>query len=135
MSKHIRRGFSRAVDPDFAAALEGDERQRVRASRHGEHKARQLCRQAQRALNLALAERGSDLDLEQIYVDDVTPAPGCGHLLVHFVAPAGRPLPEVLASLRREGPRLRAQIARAISRKQAPELSFVPAVRAGDGDV
>jgi hypothetical protein len=68
-------------------------------------------------------------------VDDVTPVPGCGHLLVHFIAPAGRPLPEVLASLRREAPRLRAQIAGAISRKQAPELSFVPAMRTGDYDV
>jgi ribosome-binding factor A len=85
-------------------------------------------------LNLALAERGSDPELEQLYVDDVTPAPGCGHLLVHFVAPAGRPLSDVLASLRREAPRLRAQVASAISRKQAPELSFAPAWRMGGYD-
>ena len=74
----------------------------------GRQKAMQLCRQAQRALNLTLAERGSDPVLEQLYVDEVTPAPGCGHLLVHFVAPAGWPLPDVLASLRRDAPRLRA---------------------------
>jgi ribosome-binding factor A len=135
LSKQNRRGASSLVDPNFAAALEGDERQRDSASRHGEHKARQLCRQAQRALNLALAERGSDPVLEQLYVDEVTPAPGCGHLLVHFVAPAGWPLPDMLASLRREAPRLRAQVARAISRKHAPELSFIPAMRLGDSDV
>lgn len=134
LSKHNRRGASSVVDPDFAAALEGDERKRDSAGRHGEHKARQLCRQAQRALNLALAERGSDPELERLYVDEVTPAPGCGHLLVHFVAPAGRLLSDVLASLRREAPRLRAQVARAISRKQAPELSFVTAMRKEGSD-
>jgi ribosome-binding factor A len=135
LSKHNRRGRPQGVDPEFAAALDGGERKGVRAGRHGEHKARQLCRQAQRALNLALAERGSDPDLGEIYVEDVTPAPGCGHLLVHFVAPAGRPLPDVLASLRREAPWLRAQMARAINRKQAPELSFVPAMRTERSDV
>lgn len=135
MSKQRRRGRSPAIDPEFAAALEGRGREGVRAGGHGEHKARQLCRQAQRALNLALAERGSDPDLDEIYVDDVTPAPGCGHLLVHVVAPAGRPLPDVLASLRREMPRLRAQTARAINRKRAPQLSFVPAMRSGGGHV
>ena len=63
------------------------------------------------------------------------PPPGCGHLLVHFVAPDGAVLPEVLASLRREAPRLRAEVARIVSRKRAPELSFVPAMRSGDADV
>ena len=135
MRKQRRRGRSPAIDPEFAAALEGSGREGVRAGGHGEHKARQLCRQAQRALNLALAGRGSDPDLGEFYVEAVTPAPGCGHLLVHFVAPAGRPLPDVLASLRREAPWLRAQVARAINRKQAPELSFVPAMRTGGSDV
>jgi len=43
-------------------------------------------------------------------------------------------LPDVLASLGRIAPRLRAEVARAISRKHAPELSFIPAVRAGGSD-
>jgi ribosome-binding factor A len=135
LSKRNRREASSDVDADFAAALAGEDRERDSGGRHGEHKARQLCRQVQRALNLALAERGSDPGLEQLYVDEVSPAPGCGHLLVHFVAPAGRSLPEVLGSLRREAPRLRVQVARAISRKQAPELSFIPAMGAGGSDV
>ena len=54
---------------------------------------------------------------------------------MHFVAPAGAVLPEVLASLRREAPRLRAEVARGVSRKRAPELSFVPAWQAADADV
>ena len=134
MGKFKGREASSAVDPDFAAALESDSSKRDSASRRAEHKTRQLCRQVQRALNLALAERGADPHLEQLYVDDVTPAPGCGHLLAHFQAPPDQSLPDVLASLRRETPWLRAQVAAAISRKQAPELSFVPAMRMGDSD-
>jgi ribosome-binding factor A len=121
-----------SVDPDFAAALEADSSRTYRGGSRAEHKARQLCRQVQRTLNLALAERGADPNLEQLYVEDVTPAPGCGHLLVHFVAPVDQSLPEVLASLRRETAWLRAQVAAAISRKQAPELSFVPVTHAGE---
>ena len=98
------------------------------------YKARQLCRQVQRALNLALAERGSDPVLEQLYVVDVTSELGCGHLLVHVTVPDDRPMPDVLAGLRREGPRLRAQVAHAINRKRAPELTFMPLMYAGGGD-
>jgi ribosome-binding factor A len=129
------RKASSAVDPDFAAALEGDSSRKDSAARRAEHKARQLCRQVQRALNLALAERGADPNLEQLYIEDVTPAPGCGHLLVHFLAPPDQALSDALVSLRRETPWLRAQVAAAISRKQAPELSFVPAMHVGGSDV
>jgi ribosome-binding factor A len=122
------------VDPDFAAALEDDAFRRESAGRRAEHKARQLCRQAQRALNLALAERGSDPALERLYVADVTSDLGCGHLLVHFVVPYDRSMADVLAGLRREAPRLRAQVAGAISRKRAPELTFMPMTYEGGGD-
>jgi ribosome-binding factor A len=122
------------VDPDFAAALEDDAYRKESASRRAEHKARQLCRQAQRTLNLALAERGSDPVLERLYVVDVTSDWGCGHLLVHFVAPCDRSIADVLAGLRREAPRLRAQVAGAISRKRAPELTFMPIMYEGGGD-
>ena len=134
MRKSKRRDDLSAVDPDFAAALEDDSTRGDSAGRRAEHKARQLCRQVQRALNLALAERGADPNLEQLYVADVTPAPGCGHLLVHFAMPTDQSLPDVLASLRRETPWLRAQVAAAVSRKQAPELSFVPVMCVGDSD-
>jgi ribosome-binding factor A len=134
LKKPKSREASSAVDPDFAAALEGDSSRRHSVGARAEQKARQLCRQVQRALNLALAERGGDPNLEQMYIEDVTPAPGCGHLLVHFVPPPDQSLVDVLASLRRETPWLRAQVAAAISRKQAPELSFVPAMHVGGGD-
>lgn len=134
MRKSKGREASSTVDPDFAAALEGDSIGRDSAGRRAEQKARQLCRQVQRALNLALAERGADPHLEQLYIEDVTPAPGCGHLLVHFLAPSDRTLSDVLVSLGRETPWLRAQVAAAITRKHAPELSFVPAMHLGGSD-
>jgi len=96
------------------------------------YKARQLCRQVQRALNLALAERASDYGL--LYVVDVTSELGCAHLLVHIAVPGTEPMADVLAGLRREAPRLRAQVAGAISRKRVPELTFMPITYEGGGD-
>ena len=102
--------------------------------RHGEHKARQLCRQVQRALNLALADRYGDDGLNELFVDDVTPAPDCGHLLVHVVVPANQSMRDALSGLRRNAVHLRSQVATTITRKRAPELSFVPALPAGGND-
>lgn len=64
----------------------------------------------------------------ELFVDEVTPAPDCAHLLVHVVVPADYSVEEVLRALRQDAPRLRSHVAMAITRKRAPELSFVPAV-------
>lgn len=116
-----------SVDPAFAEALEGS-----RSSRRGERcakqeqKAMQLCRQVQRVLNLTLAgECGDDL-LRDLYVAEVLPAPDAGHLLVRVVVPDGAGMVEVLQRLERVSAKLRAEVARAITRKRAPELSFIP---------
>ena len=90
--------------------------------------------QVQRALNLALADRHSDDGLNDLFVEDVSPAPDCGHLLVHVVVPVQRPVAEALRALRQDAPRLRSEVAAAITRKRAPELSFVPAVPDRGGD-
>jgi ribosome-binding factor A len=94
--------------------------------RQGERKAQQFCRQVQRALNLALADRHEDDGLNELFVDAVTPAPDCGHLLVHVVIPANRPVAEALSSLHKDAARLRSEVASTISRKRTPELSFIP---------
>ena len=135
MSKHMRRhrGASPHVDPEFAQALDGDESRSSSGGRHDDHKALHLCRQVQRALTLALGERCVDPALDALYVVDVTPLSGCGHLLVHVAASGD--LANVLTSLRLEGPRLRSAVARAINRKRAPELSFVLASADGGRDV
>ena len=111
-----------------AAGARGAARVEQCVTRQSERKTRQLCRQVQRALNLALAERAPSGEVDDLFVDEVTPAPGGGTLLVHVVVPPDRAVGDALAALRREAPRLRADVARAIVRKRAPELAFVPAL-------
>jgi ribosome-binding factor A len=135
--KHRNRrlkGSSDFIDPEFAQALGGGTSGRLSSGRQAERKARQFCRQVQRALNLALADRHRDDGLNDLFVADVSPAPDCGHLLVHVVIPAERPVNEALGALRRDAPRLRSEVALAITRKRAPELSFVPALPGGGED-
>ena len=122
------------MDPEFAEALGEGRSDRFSSGRQAERKARQFCRQVQRALNLALADRHADDGLSDLFVEDVSPAPDCGHLLVHVVVPAERTVAEALGALRADASRLRLEVAAAITRKRAPELSFVPAVPAGGGD-
>jgi ribosome-binding factor A len=130
-----RRSDSSAfVDRNFAEALVGATSGTASAARQQQRKARQFCRQVQRALNLALADRRADDGLNDLFVEEVLPAPDCGHLLVHVVIPAGRSVADVLSALRRDAPRLRSEVTMAITRKRAPELSFVPAFPAGGDD-
>ena len=128
------KGSADVVDREFAQALGGGTSDRLSLGRQAERKARQFCRQVQRALNLALADRHTDDGLNDLFVEDVSPAPDCGHLLVHVVIPAERPVSEALDALRRDAPRLRSEVAMAITRKRAPELSFVPAFPEGGED-
>jgi ribosome-binding factor A len=122
------------VNPDFAEALYGATSDSLSSGRQGQRKAQQVCRQVQRALNLALADRGANDGLNELFVEEVTPAPDCGHLLVHVVIPADRSVADALSGLRRDAPRLRSEVAMAITRKRAPELSFVPAFPEGGDD-
>ena len=129
-----RRRQSAFENPDFADALYGESSDRLSSGRQGERKARQFCRQVQRALNLALADRNADDGMNDLFVEDVSPAPDCGHLVVHVVIPVDRPTTAALSALRRDAPRLRSEVAMAITRKRAPELSFVPAFPDGGED-
>ena len=120
------------MDPDFAEALYESEAEAQPSRRQAERKTHQFCRQVQRALNLALAD-GREEDLAGVFVELVSAAPDCGRLLVEVSVPAGAAA-GALAALRRELPRLRAEVAAAITRKRAPELFFVPACAEGGGD-
>ena len=82
-------------------------------------------------MNLALADRRADDGVSDLFVEDVSPAPDCGHLLVHVIIPSDRSVNEALSALRQDAPRLRSEVAMAITRKRAPELSFVPVFRDG----
>ena len=86
--KHQNRRRKQATfeNPDFAEALYGASSDRFSSGRQGERKARQFCRQVQRALNLALADRHADDGMNDLFVEEVSPARDCGHLLVHVLA-------------------------------------------------
>ena len=129
-----RRKEKEFMDPDFADALSGARSENHSASRQAERKAQQFCRQVQRALNLALEDSSADESLSGLFVEEVSPAPHCGHLLVHVLVPAGRVAAEAISALRRDTPRLRSEVAMTISRKRAPELLFVPVFTDGGAD-
>ncbi|HEY8746729.1 MAG TPA: hypothetical protein VIM11_02065 [Tepidisphaeraceae bacterium] len=93
-------------------------------SKH-QRKDQQLCRQAQRALMYAIPGDLGDSLLQELTVESVLPAPNASRLLVRLTSPRGPgDAPEILERLSRVEKYLRAQVAAAITRKRAPELTF-----------
>ena len=82
--------------------------------------------------NLALAGQFMAVALDDVFVIEVSAAAGCGRLVAHVSVPAGRSVSDVLEELRDRTPQLRAIVAGYISRKRAPELSFVVAPLGSD---
>jgi len=122
------------LDADFAEILFGEKENNRSGNRQAQRKAQQFCRQVQRALNLALADStvaGIGCD---VFVDEVSPGPDCGHLLVHIVVQDGFSVADAMSALRRDASRLRSEVAMAITRRRAPELSFVPVFVGGGND-
>jgi ribosome-binding factor A len=89
-------------------------------------KALQLCRQVERALATLLAGACGDAVLRDLSVISVIPAPDSTRLLVTltFCGPATAEPGEVLARLRRAHGLLRGEVAAAVNRRKAPELTF-----------
>lgn len=126
-----RNRAAESLDPEFVEALLGNSPERSSTDRKVLRKTQQFCRQVQRALNLALASGDSQIQGCEIFVDEVSPAPDCGHLLAHIEVSDGRLISEAMTWLRQNQPRLRTEVAMSIARKRAPELAFVPAFIAG----
>jgi ribosome-binding factor A len=135
VKRRKRRGKgAEFVDADFAEILYGEGNGRS-DSRQVQRKTQQFCCQVQRALNLALADSNVAGIGCELFVDEVSPAPGCGQLLVHIVVQDGYSVVDAMSALRRDASRLRSEVAMAIDRKRAPELSFVPvSVQGGDDE-
>ena len=115
--------FADAMVPHRARGAARDERREK-----PDHKAMQVCRAAQRALSLSLGGECDDDVLRSLYVESVLPAPDASRLLVCVVIPrdVDAATEDVLARLQRVGGLLRSAVARAVTRKRAPELSFMP---------
>lgn len=124
-----RGRFGPRVEPSFHSE-DYDSTQETSSRRRGRGKAaqktRQLCRQAFRALSMAMSAC-SDEVVQGLNVLAVDPAPDAGRLLVTISpapqADAATPQ-EILERLDRVQGRLRTELARSISRKRAPELLF-----------
>ena len=130
-----RNRAAESVDPEFAEAFLGNGPERSSTERKVLRKTQQFCRQVQRALNLALTSGDSQLQGCEIFVEEVSPAPDCGHLLAHVVVSEDRLMPEAMTWLRHNQPRLRAEVAASIARKRTPELAFIPAfITGGEND-
>ena len=89
-------------------------------------KARQLCRQAAQTLDFVLADC-DDESMETLLVVSVQPAPDSSRLLVTIGAdvPADQvDLNHIRLRIQVQKPRLRAELARSISRKRVPDLIF-----------
>ena len=128
------RGYALPAPIDAAQAIQdrsdaGSDFFRQVIDRKAEQKARQLCRQVYRTLSVALPGCGDEV-LQDLTVIAVDPAPDAGHLLVTVATSHAcddghpRALHEVLDRLSRAAGRLRAEVARDIVRKRAPELTF-----------
>jgi len=123
-----------SFDPEFLEGLRQGRRGRDRTGggggrrSRGRQKAMQLCRQAQRALSLALEGECDDDVLRSAYVMSVEPAPDATQLLVRLVIPRSAGdvrADEVMTRLARVHGVLRRAVAEAVTRKRAPELTFV----------
>lgn len=90
-------------------------------------KVRQLCRQVWEAIELS---PGGDEVLSGLTVVSVEPAPDASRLLVTVAPRPGEPFdPDAMvAALERASPRLRSEVASAITRRRAPSLAFRVAI-------
>jgi ribosome-binding factor A len=125
------RRFERKPPSELAASLGAgdgvDPRLPIRESKNSaaNRKALQLAAQVERTLSQVFAGECGDEVLCDLRVEEVTPAPDSGHLLV-TLSPTddSLALEVVLEHLHRAGGRLRSEVAAAIHRRKAPELHF-----------
>jgi ribosome-binding factor A len=86
-------------------------------------KALQLCGQVERTLSLVLWECSDDV-LRELAVEAVQPAPTSVRLLVTLSAPDGVDEQTALRRIEKASGLLRHEVAAAIHRRKAPELTF-----------
>lgn len=123
------RAVCAELHPDDGIDPRQDKRARATTDEKPDRKTRQLCKQVAQTLQLALSALPDADQLAGVTIWAVNPAPNAGHLCVVLAAPAGER--EILALVRRHAPRLRAEVAAAITRRRAPELSFEVIAKGG----
>lgn len=125
--KNLRAVCAEVYEDDGVDPRQAASRRQPSQSRKENRKTLQLCKQVARALSLSLVDECMDPCLHAIQIATVLPAPDSTHLAVHVRLDAGedaRSPEEILARLREAAGFFRAQVARAITRKHVPELTF-----------
>ena len=100
-----------------------------RRTRGTDRKLRQLCKQVGDAVQLALGGTHAAEAFVGAIVAQVTPAPNAGNLAVEIEVASAQQQAEAQAALARVGGYLRGEVAQAITRRRAPQLTFVVLVR------
>ena len=126
------RAVCAELHPDDGIDPREDKRAHARTDDKPDRKTRQLCKQVAQTLQLALSALPDAHRLAGVTIWAVNPAPNAGHLCVVVAAP--RDERDVLALVRRHSTRLRAEVAAAITRRRAPELSFEVIAKGGQDD-
>jgi hypothetical protein len=102
VKRRKRRGkVAEFVDADFAEILYEEGSGSRSDTSQLQRKTQQFCRQVQRALNLALVDSSVAGIGCALFVDEVSPGPDCGHLLVHIVVQDGYSVVDAMSALRR----------------------------------
>jgi ribosome-binding factor A len=91
-----------------------------------DRKARQLCAQVRRTLSQFLSMEAHDSVLQSLYVESVEPTPDATCVAVVVSVPKDLELPqeEILARLANAKGVMRNELARAVSRRKVPDLTF-----------
>lgn len=140
MPSHKRRnvGALRALcaqpDEDDGIDPREDRRRALAAGHKPDRKIWQLCKQVAQTVQLAMGALPQAGTLAGVTVQTVTPAPHAGRLRVILTVPDAQQQAAVLAVVQRHAGRLRSEVAAAITRRRAPELTF-DVIVAGGADV
>lgn len=126
-----RRALCAQPHPDDGVDPREDKRRDVEVEKRSDRKTRQLCKQVAQTLQLALASLPQADVFAGADVREVTPAPNAGRLRALIVVAEPARAEEVAAVVQLHSVRLRREVAAAITRRRAPELTFAVVAEGG----
>lgn len=120
------------IHPDDGVDPRENQRRGAEYEKKPNRKLWQLCKQVTQTLQLTLGALPRADALAGASVREVTPAPHAGRLRVVVTVANERQREAVATILERHGGRLRSEVAMAITRRKAPELTFEVMVQGGE---
>jgi ribosome-binding factor A len=118
------RALCAQLYPDDGVDPREDKRRDAEYEMKPDRKMRQLCKQVSHTLQLAFGGLPQADALAGVSVVEVAPAPNAGRLRVVIAVPESIRDEDIATILQQHAGRLRAEVASAITRRRAPELTF-----------